>query len=31
MDGLEEFHEQFQNDVMGTAASEGALQEESFF
>ena len=31
MDGLEEFHKQFQTDIMGTATSEGALQEESFF
>lgn len=31
MDGLEEFHQQFQNDIMGTATSEGTLQEESFF
>lgn len=31
MDGLEEFHKQFQSDIMGTATSEGALQEESFF
>lgn len=31
MDGIEEFHEQFQAEIMGTAAAEGALQEESFF
>ena len=31
MDGLEEFHHQFQQDIMRTADAQGGYQDESFF